>query len=118
MLRKLLVGATALFAGAMTAPAQAALMATPITGQLIAGGAMRAVLVHVEARDRSTLSRDQAGGGGPALLLRNIGPSADVIGATRGPFGGAGGARAVRHGPPRPWRPGAPPPRLSPTRWP
>jgi len=90
ILRKLLVGATALFAGGITTPAHAALTATPVTDQLIADGWMHAVLVYVEAGDRSTLSWDQAGGGGPALLFRNTGPSADPIGTTRGPFGGSG----------------------------
>jgi hypothetical protein len=90
MLRNLLLGAAAVFAAGTAAPARADLTAPLITDQLLAGGAMRAVLVFVDARDRSTLSWDQAGGGGPALLFTNTGPGRDAIGTIRGPFGAAG----------------------------
>jgi hypothetical protein len=90
MLRHLLLGATALLAGAISAPAQAALMATPITDQLLAGGPMRSVFVFFDAADRSTLSWDQPGGAGPALLFTNRNPGATPIGTTTALFGAAG----------------------------
>lgn len=90
MVRKLLLAAAALAVGGSGAPAHAAVTAVPITGQLISDGWMSAVLVFVEAGDRSTLSWDQPGGSPPAILFQNTGPAADPIGTTRGPFGGAG----------------------------
>lgn len=87
MYRNLLLGAAALVAMAAGAPAQAAITAPLITDQLFADGPMRAVLIFVEARDRSTLTWDQDGGPGPALLFTNTGPGRDPIGTIRGPFG-------------------------------
>jgi hypothetical protein len=90
MLRKLLLGAAALLAGGLTVPAQAAVTATPIIDQLIAGGPMRAVFVFFDAGDRSTLSWDQPGGAGPALLFTNRNPGATPVGTTTGFFGASG----------------------------
>jgi hypothetical protein len=90
MFRRLLLAAAALLAGGLATPARADLIAVPVTDQLIAGGRMTAVLVYVEAADRSTLRWDQPGGAPPALLFTNTGPSRDPIGTTRTNFGAAG----------------------------
>lgn len=90
MFRRLLLAAAALVAGGFAAPARADVVAVPITEQLIAGGRMTAVLVYVNAADRSTLLWDQPGGAPPAALFTNTGPARDAIGTIRANFGAAG----------------------------
>lgn len=84
---KSMIAATVVAAG-LVSGAQAALV--PVTSVPVASGPVKAVFAFVQAQDVSQLDFAQPPLGPLTVLITNNGGSANPLGFTTGPFGGAG----------------------------